>query len=127
MANLKRNFKFNQKRSVSVGVYDLGFADLATVGSVVATLAPGTVITNVTLLPITAATAASKFSITLGGVAVVTNGDLVAANKATTIISNSIAGGDLVIKNGSTPTAVGTFKFIVEYVEYNKTNGEYTN
>ena len=48
--NLKRNSKFNQKREVSVGVFELGYADITGDGSVVATFAANSVITKVVVI-----------------------------------------------------------------------------
>ena len=55
------NAKFRQKRGVSVGVYDLGYADLATDGTIVAALPAGSIITKVVLIEKTAANAGATF------------------------------------------------------------------
>lgn len=124
--NLKRNSKFNQKREVSVGVFDLGFADLTGDGSTVATLAAGSVITKVTVLQTSAANAGAKFTLSAGTTAIVTNGALDSNNSATVVLSNLDIAKDITIKAGTTAPTQGSAKFIVEYIEYNMTNGEYT-
>lgn len=121
------NAKFRQKRGVSVGVYDLGYADLATDGTIVAALPAGSIITKVVLIEKTAANAGATFDLNVGSTAIVNEGALDSSNSATVILADLATGGNLVIKNGATASSAGTFRFIVEYVEYNKTTGEYTN
>ncbi len=121
------NAKFRQKRGVSVGVYDLGYADLATDGTIVAALPAGSIITKVVLIEKTAANAGATFDLNVGSTAIVNEGALDSSNSATVILADLTTGGNLVIKNGATASSAGTFRFIVEYVEYNKTTGEYTN
>lgn len=121
------NTKFRQKRGVSVGVYDLGYADLATDGTIVAALPAGSIITKVVLIEKTAANAGATFDLNVGSTAIVNEGALDSSNSATVILADLTTGGNLVIKNGATASSAGTFRFIVEYVEYNKTTGEYTN
>ena len=70
--NLKRNSKFNQKRDVSVGVFELGYADITGDGSVVATLAANSIITKVTVIETSAVNTGATVDI-LAGTTVVVN------------------------------------------------------
>lgn len=124
--NLKRNSKFNQKRDVSIGVFDLGYADITGDGSIVATLAANSVITKVVVLVTSTVNAGAKFTMNAGTTAIVTNGALDANNSSTVALVDLDIAKDIVIKAGSTAPTQGSVKIIVEYVEYNMTNGEYT-
>ena len=86
--NLKRNSKFNQKRDVSVGVFDLSYSDITTDGSIVAKLAAGSVITKVTVIQTSAANAGAKFTLLAGTTSIVTNGALDSNNTATVVLAN---------------------------------------
>lgn len=135
--DLRRTEKFDQKRGVCLGIYDLDFSDINGDGSHLATFAPGTIITGVTLIEKTAATATAKFDLAVGSVdsagvftstdVIVDEGALDATNVATVVLTDLTTAKDLVIKDGAgTAASAGTFKLIVEYVEYLKTTGEYT-
>lgn len=124
--NLKRNSKFNQKRDVSVGVFDLSYSDITTDGSIVAKLAAGSVITKVTVIQTSTANAGAKFTLLAGTTSIVTNGALDSNNTATVVVTNLDIAKDITIKAGSTAPTQGSAKFIVEYIEYTMTNGEYT-
>lgn len=124
--NLKRNSKFNQKRDVSVGVFDLGYADITGDGSVVATLAANSIITKVTVIETSAVNTGATVDILAGTTVVVNEGALDANNSATVILVDLDIAKDITIRAGATAPTQGTVRIIIEYVEYTMTNGEYT-
>lgn len=124
--NLKRNSKFNQKRDVSVGVFELGYADITGDGSVVATLAANSIITKVTVIETSAVNTGATVDILAGTTVVVNEGALDANNSATVILVDLDIAKDITIRAGATAPTQGTVRIIIEYVEYTMTNGEYT-
>ena len=124
--NLKRNSKFNQKRDVSVGVFELGYADITGDGSVVATLAANSIITKVTVIETSAVNAGATVDILAGTTVIVNEGALDANNSATVILVDLDIAKDITIRAGATAPTQGTVRIIIEYVEYTMTNGEYT-
>lgn len=124
--NLKRNSKFNQKREVSIGVFDLGYADITGDGSIVATLAANSVITKVTVIETAAVNTGATFDLLAGTSVVVNEGALDANNSATVVLFDLDIAKDITIRAGVTAPTQGSVKIIVEYIEYSMTNGEYT-
>ena len=124
--NLKRNSKFNQKRDVSVGVFELGYADITGDGSVVATLAANSIITKVIVIETSAVNTGATVDILAGTTVVVNEGALDANNSATVILEDLDIAKDITIRAGATAPTQGTVRIIIEYVEYTMTNGEYT-
>ena len=124
--NLKRNSKFNQKREVSVGVFELGYADITGDGSVVATLAANSIITKVTVIETSAVNTGATVDILAGTTVIVNEGALDANNSATVILVDLDIAKDITIRAGETAPTQGTVRIIIEYVEYTMTNGEYT-
>lgn len=124
--NLKRNSKFNQKRDVSIGVFDLGYADITGDGSIVATLAANSVITKVTVLETAEVNTGATFDLLAGTTVIVNEGALDSNNSATVSLVDLDISKDITIRAGATAPSQGSVKIIVEYVEYNMTNGEYT-
>lgn len=124
--NLKRNSKFNQKRDVSVGVFELGYADITGDGSVVATLAANSIITKVTVIETSAVNTGATVDILAGTTVIVNEGALDANNSATVILEDLDIAKDITIRAGATAPTQGTVRIIIEYVEYTMTNGEYT-
>ena len=124
--NLKRNSKFNQKRDVSVGVFELGYADITGDGSVVATLAANSIITKVTVIETSAVNTGATVDILAGTTVVVNEGALDANNSATVILVDLDIAKDVTIRAGATAPTQGTVRIIIEYIEYTMTNGEYT-
>lgn len=124
--NLKRNSKFNQKRDVSVGVFELGYADITGDGSVVATLAANSIITKVTVIETSAVNIGATADILAGTTVVVNEGALDANNSATVVLVDLDIAKDITIRAGATAPTQGTVRIIIEYVEYTMTNGEYT-
>ena len=124
--NLKRNSKFNQKRDVSVGVFELGYADITGDGSVVATLAANSIITKVIVIETSAVNTGATVDILAGTTVVVNEGALDANNSATVILVDLDIAKDITIRAGATAPTQGTVRIIIEYVEYTMTNGEYT-
>ena len=124
--NLKRNSKFNQKREVSVGVFDLGYADITGDGSVVATFAANSVITKVVVIETAAVNTGATFDLLAGTSVVVNEGALDANNSATVALFDLDIAKDITIRAGVTAPTQGSVKIIVEYIEYSMTNGEYT-
>lgn len=124
--NLKRNSKFNQKRDVSIGVFELGYADIIGDGSVVATLAANSIITKVTVIETSVVNTGATVDILAGTTVVVNEGALDANNSATVILVDLDIAKDITIRAGATAPTQGTVRIIIEYVEYTMTNGEYT-
>ena len=124
--NLKRNSKFNQKRDVIVGVFELGYADITGDGSVVATLAANSIITKVTIIETSAVNTGATVDILAGTTVIVNEGALDANNSATVILVDLDIAKDITIRAGVTAPTQGTVRIIIEYVEYTMTNGEYT-
>lgn len=124
--NLKRNSKFNQKRDVSVGVFELGYADITGDGSVVCTLAANSIITKVTVIETSAVNTGATVDILAGTTVIVNEGALDANNSATVILVDLDIAKDITIRAGATAPTQGTVRIIIEYVEYTMTNGEYT-
>lgn len=124
--NLKRNSKFNQKRDVSVGVFELGYADITGDGSVVCTLAANSIITKVTVIETSEVNTGATVDILAGTTVVVNEGALDANNSATVILVDLDIAKDITIRAGATAPTQGTVRIIIEYVEYTMTNGEYT-
>ena len=124
--NLKRNSKFNQKRDVSVGVFELGYTDITGDGSVVATLAANSIITKVTVIETSAVNTGATVDILAGTTVIVNEGALDANNSATVILVDLDIAKDITIRAGVTAPTKGTVRIIIEYVEYTMTNGEYT-
>ena len=124
--NLKRNSKFNQKREVSVGVFELGYADITGDGSVVATFAANSVITKVVVIETAAVNTGATFDLLAGTTVVVNEGALDANNSATVAVVDLDIAKDITIRAGVTAPSQGSVKIIVEYIEYTMTNGEYT-
>lgn len=124
--NLKRNSKFNQKREVSVGVFELGYADITGDGSVVATFAANSVITKVVVLENTAVNTGATFDLLAGTSVIVNEGALDTNNSATVVVLDLDIAKDITIRAGVTAPTQGSVKILVEYIEYTQTNGEYT-
>lgn len=124
--NLKRASKFNQKRDVSVGVFDLSYTDIVGDGSIVATLAAGSVITRVTVLETSAVDTGATFDLVAGTTVIVNEGALDSNNSATVILADLDISKDIIIRAGATASTKGSVKILVEYIEYTMTNGEYT-
>ena len=124
--NLKRNSKFNQKRDVSVGVFELGYADITGDGSVVATLAANSIITKVTVIETSAVNTGATVDILAGTAVIVNEGALDSNNAATVVLVDLDIAKDITIRAGATAPTQGTVRIIIEYVEYTMTNGEYT-
>ena len=124
--NLKRNSKFNQKRDVSVSVFDLEYTDIKGEGSIVATLAANSVITKVTVLKTTGVNTGATFDLLAGTSVIVNEGALDTNNLATLALVDLDIAKDITIRAGVTAPTQGSVKIIVEYIEYTMTNGEYT-
>ena len=124
--NLKRNSKFNQKREVSVGVFELGYADITGDGSIVATFAANSVITKVIVIETAVVNTGATFDLLAGTTVVVNEGALDANNSATVAVVDLDIAKDITIRAGVTAPSQGSVKIIVEYIEYTMTNGEYT-
>ena len=124
--NLKRNSKFNQKREVSVGVFELGYADITGDGSIVATFAANSVITKVIVIETAVVNTGATFDLLAGTTVVVNEGALDANHSATVAVVDLDIAKDITIRAGVTAPSQGSVKIIVEYIEYTMTNGEYT-
>lgn len=120
-----------ERRAVSVGVFPVTEADiLASGNAVVANLPKNSLVINTRVIVTTASgTASASITVAVGS----TN---IAANVAVTsaaVVSNTTAqhfpsGGAITIKPGTTAPATGSLvaTVVVEYIELDKVNGEYT-
>jgi len=134
MADRKRTGTNNQKRSVSVLVAPFVEADILTTGSVYATLPARSLIVKLTVLVLTVSgTSSATLDLHANGVEI---GSEVAVTVAGPIVEVPLSaaaylatGGDIGIDAGSTTPADGALvgELIVEYIELDKTNGEYTD
>lgn len=124
--NLKRASKFNQKRNVSVGVFDLPYTDITGDGSIVATLAAGSVVTRVTVLETSTVNTGATFDLLAGTTILVNEGALDENNFATVIPVDLDIAKDITIRAGETAPTQGSVRILIEYIEYTMTNGEYT-
>jgi len=134
MTDKKRTGLNNQKRSVSVLSVPFVEADILTTGSIYAALPPRSLILSVTTV-VTTVSGTSSATIDVEA-----NGTVVANENAVTvagaIVGTVVAaaaylatGGNIEILAGATTPADGALvgDLVIEYVELDKTNGEYTN
>lgn len=130
MADLKRKGLFNQKRSVSVGVYPLTEAEVLDT-AIVAALPVNVIVTNVyTNVKTASGTASSSIVVKVGGTTIANNVAVASTGLKTTTTPGYFAtGGDVTVAAGATAPATGTLdvEVIIEYAELSKTLGEYTN
>mgnify|MGYP003647471127 CR=1 FL=1 len=129
MTDIKRNGLFNQKREIYVGVYNPTEAEILAVAAV-ANLPERSLVTNVYTNVLTASgTASSQITVKVGAVAVATNVAVATTGiKTTTTPGYFATGGEITIIGGTTPPANGALvvEVVIEYVELDKTSGEYT-
>ena len=134
MVDKKRDGTNNQKRGVSVLSVPLVEADILTTGSIYATLPARSLILSVAIVVTTVSgTASSTLDVTADGTVVANE---IAATVAGAIVGTVVStaaylatGGDIIVLAGSTTPADGAFlgQLVIEYVELDKTNGEYTD
>lgn len=131
MANLMLKERFAQKRGVSVGVFKLTEAEIVAAGNaVVANLPANSLVISSRVVPtVVSGTASSTISVDVGATTIQTN----AAVTALTPVTSTTAfyfptGGKIKVKPGTTAPAAGTLEVlvVVEYIELDKVNGEYT-
>ena len=132
-ANKTRDGKVMQKRGVSVLVIPFVEADILVDGSVYANLPPRTMIMRILSNVTTASGTANATVDALFNGTVVSNEIPVAAanvTQETMAVAGqySATGGEFVIKAGAVTPADGALvgELVVEYIELDKTNGEYT-
>ena len=125
---------FHQKHKVSVFVaghvdYTWLTADGGT-GSILLVLPSHSIVTHLVLIEEEAANSAAKFDITVGGIALITNGALDANTEFHASDFDNVhmeAGGDVIFKQGGSPPTQGNYTFVMEYTEHKLHSGEYTN
>jgi len=134
MADLKRTGTNNQKRGVCVLSVPLLEADVIGAGSIYATLPPRSVIKSVALVKkVASATASATLTVRANGANIATNVNATTAGyTAGTLVASAAylaTGGDIEVIPGGTTPAAGDFEgdLVVEYIELDKTTGEYTN
>lgn len=129
MTDIKRNGLFNQKRSVSVGVFAPSEAEILAVAAV-ANLPERSLVTGVKTIVLTASgTASATITAKVGAVAIATNVAVATSGvKVTATPGYFPTGGEITIIAGGTAPAAGDLvvEVIVEYIELDKTTGEYT-
>lgn len=127
----KREGKLNQKRTASYMVIPFTEAQILVDGSIFATFPQRSLIRGITMATITASgTATSTVQPVANGVNLGAALAVTTAGAATATTSVYLpTGGDLVLKSGATAPATGSLvgELVIEYVELDKTNGEYTN
>jgi hypothetical protein len=124
----------NQKRSVSVLSVPLVEADILTTGSTYANLPARSLITSVIVNVATVSgTASSTIDVTAGGSVVANEVAVTVAGAIVGTVVSGVAylatGGVIGVLAGAVTPADGAFvgDLIIEYIELDKTNGEYTN
>lgn len=134
MTDLRRTGLNNQKREPSIAVASLVEADVLLTGSIYATLPPRSVITAARINVKTASgTAGATLDIVANGVVVANEVPVDAVGAIAGTVSSTAAylatGGNLEVRAGAVTPANGAFvgDLIVEYIELDKVNGEYTN
>jgi len=134
MTDKKRTGLNNQKRSVSVLSVPFVEADILTTGSIYAALPPRSLILSVTIVVTTVSgTSSSTIDIEANGTVVANeNAVTVAGAIVGTVVAAAAylaTGGNIEILAGATTPADGALvgDLVIEYVELDKTNGEYTN
>lgn len=129
--NRTREHHFNQKNNLSVfSAEHISYTYLAGDGSIFAVLPPHSIVVHVLIIEEEATNTNAKFDLTIGGISVVTNGQLdvnglIGANQLDNVHIEE--GGDIIFKDGVTPPTQGEFTFSIIYLEHTKHNGEYTN
>ena len=124
----------NQKRSVSVLVVPLVEADVLTTGSTYVNLPARSLVVAVGINVKTASgTTGAELDVTLGGTDIATDVDIDDTGWKVGTLAEDAAyaatGGVIGVNAGTTTPADGAFvgDLVVQYIELDKTNGEYTN
>jgi hypothetical protein len=130
MADLKRTGRNNQKRGVSVFTSEI-MATAVAQDDTLATLPAGSVVTNAYVVVTTVSgTTTDTVDIKVGST-VVGNECVVGViglGVGTPAPTYFGTGGDISVVSGAdAPDTAGEYRVVVEYVELNKTTGEYTN
>lgn len=140
--NISRAKKFTQKRepSLFVAYLEEGTASdqIAVAGGNyrLGQLPPDAIITDAYVHTATVSDAVTTCVATLGtaeaGTQIMSAGNLRSAGKQGTFTGQSLTGTGKeiflgVTKTGGNGTAVAKYYIVIEYLEYNKTNGEYTS
>jgi len=132
--NLTRQNGYNQKNKVSIFcARHVDYTDLIAdsgEGSILFVMPVHSIVMHVMMVEEKAANAAAKFSVTVGGIALLTNEALDADNiiEPPNILTTHIEyGGDVIFKQGTSPPTQGEFTFIIEYIEHSLYSGELTN
>lgn len=122
-----------QKRNVSIFKADLVEADILLAGSVYGNLPPRSVIMYAGILVTTSSgTANATLDISVGATVVANEVDVTAAGMidGTLVAANRYfaTGGAITVAAGAVTPAAGDLvgELVIEYIELDKTNGEYT-
>ncbi len=133
MTNKTRDGILNQKRGVCVAVIPFVEADILVAGSIYVTLPKRSLITRVVSNITTASgTGSATIDVEANGVVIVNELTVAAAGVTDeTLVAAAqylATGGDIEILAGAVTPADGALigELIVEYIELDKTNGEYT-
>lgn len=134
MADRKRTGKNNQKRAVQALVAPLVEADILTTGSVYAKLPARSLIIGVSIIVTTVSgTVSSTLDVQANGSVVANEIAVTSAGAIEGTLVNTATylatGGDITVLAGGTTPAAGDFvgELVVEYIELDKANGEYTD
>ena len=132
--NRTRNVHYNQKVIPSISTvehipWEYFTADGGE-GSILWVLPEHSIIWSVMVIEEEATDANAKFDMTVGGIPLVTNGQLDVNGLITPPQLANLhmeVGGDVIIKEGSTAPTLGEFTILLAYIEHFKHSGEYTN
>ena len=133
--NKTRDAILAQKRGVCVAVIPIVEADILVDGAVYVDMPERSLITRVVSIQhTTSTTATATLDVVANGVVLVNEADCSSADG--TVVDETLVaaaqymatGGELVIKAGAVTPAAGDLiaEYIVEYIELDKTSGEYT-
>jgi len=117
-----------QKKAMSVAWFKADYSDIIADsgnGTIFFVMPVDSILIHIGLVEETPANTGANATITAGAQTLVTNGALDVSG-IYTLTPKHLDGGDVIVKQGSTPPTQGTFSFFVLYIEHEKTTGEYT-
>jgi len=127
--NLTRVNNNHQKKSFSTAHFNLDYTDLTAdsgTGSILMVMPKDCIIIHIGIIEETPANVGANATLTVNGDNVAVDGPIDSSN-IFTIAPVHHDGGDLILKQGSTPPTQGTFSLFILYLEHAKNTGEFTN
>ena len=128
MADLRTAYKNHQRRVVNAVVGEnLSAADVNDI-AIIATLPPNALVVGYQVIIKEAAGSGEQINITYNNTAVASDVvvDTVGIVGAYNTPSHAVGGGNISVRPGTTAPTAGLFDVIVEYIDIDKTTGEYT-